>query len=164
MAAYPPYDDYSSIRDINYTDDILVEAVFDPSIQRVTRATQYAGLATAKVGLMATSEEGRLSTSLAILPSDGSSGVTIPIAPGSTLTPPEQLARERDQQPMQFFPVDELWEQSHFQRRALEAQNAPGVTILLLDSTGKALSSRSKENKFVYDDVYHLYGLTGARS
>ena len=104
LAAYTPYDGRPKFESSNYTDDIWVGTVFDPSTQRVTPATEDAGLATAKVGIVATSEKGQPSSSLAIRPGDGSSGTTIPIAPGSTATPLEQLAQDHDQQPMQFFP------------------------------------------------------------
>ena len=106
LAVSSPYDDYPSIRDIIYTDDILVKAVFDPATQRVTPTAEDAGLAAAKVGLVATSEEGRLSGSLVVKPGDGSDGATIPVVPGSTLKPPERLARNHDLKPMQFFPID----------------------------------------------------------
>ena len=164
LAAYPPYDGYSSLHDINYTDAIWVGVVFDPSTQRVAPATQDAGLATAKVGLKATSDEGSLSASLVVRPGDGSDGATIPIAPGSTLIPPERLAREPDQQPIQFFPIDEMREYWYSRGRAVDARNAPGVTILLLNGKSEALSSRAKGTDFVYDDIYRLYGLTGATS
>ena len=161
LAAYPPYDGRSKFESSEYTDDIWVGTVFDPSTQRVTPATQYAGLATAKVGLMATSEKGQLSGSLVVRPGDGSSGVTAPIAPGSTVIPPEQLARERDQQPMQFFPIGNTrYGDSHNVERAVDAMNTPGVTLLLLNGGGRSMRSSH------YDDyrVYRLYGLTGATS
>ena len=97
-------------------------------------------------------------------PGDGSDGATIPIAPGSTLIPPERLAREPDQQPIQFFPIDEMREYWYSRGRAVDARNAPGVTILLLNGKSEALSSRAKGTDFVYDDIYRLYGLTGATS
>jgi len=158
LAAYPPYDGRSKFDSSEYTDDIWIGAVFDPSTQRVTPATQHAGLATAKVGLMATSEKGQLSGSLVVRPGDGSSGVTIPIAPGSTLIPPEQLARERDQQPMQFFPIGGTrYVDSHDVERAVEAMNTPGVTLLLLNGGPPSL-------RYSDHQAYRLYGLTGATS
>ena len=158
VTTYPPYDGRSKFEPSEYTDDIWVGTVFDPATQRVTPATKDAGLATAKVGLVATSEEGQLSGSLVVRPGDGSDGVTIPIAPGSTAAPPEQLARERDQQPMQFFPAEETRGHLHSLERAVDARNVPGVTLLLLDG-GTRPSLRYKGHH-----VYQLYGLTGARS
>ena len=158
LAAYPPYDGRSKFESSEYTDDIWVGAVFDPSTQRVTPATEDAGLATAKVGLMATSEKGQLSGSLVVRPGDGSDGVTIPIAPGSTVIPPERLARERDQQPMQFFPIGGTrYVDSHDVERAVEAMNTPGVTLLLLNGGPASLRYRDHQ-------AYRLYGLTGATS
>ena len=161
VTTYPPYDGRSKFESSEYTDDIWIGTVFDPSTQRITPATQHTGLATAKVGLMATSEKGQLSGSLVVRPGDGSDGVTIPIAPGSTAAPPEQLARERDQQPMQFFPIGGTrYVDSHKVARAVDAMNTPGVTLLLLNGGGRSMRSSR------YDDyrVYRLYGLTGATS
>lgn len=158
LAAYPPYDGRSKFESSEYTDDIWIGTVFDPSTQRVTPATQHAGLATAKVGLMATSEKGQLSGSLVVRPGDGSDGVTIPIAPGSTVTPPERLARDRDQQPMQFFPIGGTrYVDSHDVERAVEAMNTPGVTLLLLNGGPPSL-------RYSDHQAYRLYGLTGATS
>ena len=158
LVAYPPYDGRSKFESSEYTDDIWIGTVFDPSTQRITPATQHAGLATAKVGLVATSEEGQLSGSLVVKPGDGSDGVTIPIAPGSTVIPPEQLARERDQQPMQFFPIGGTrYVDSHDVERAVEAMNTPGVTLLLLNGGTPSLRYRDHH-------AYRLYGLTGATS
>ena len=161
LAAYPPYDGRSKFESSEYTDDIWVGAVFDPSTQHATPATQHAGLATAKVGFMATSEKGQLSGSLVVRPGDGSDGATIPVVPGSTVTPPERLARERDQQPMQFFPIGGTrYVDSHKVERAVDAMNTPGVTLLLLNGGGRSMRSSR------YDDyrVYQLYALTGATS
>ena len=158
LVAYPPYDGRSKFESSEYTDDIWIGTVFDPSTQRITPATQHAGLATAKVGLMATSEEGQLSGSLVVRPGDGSDGVTIPIAPGSTVIPLEQLARERDQQPMQFFPIGGTrYVDSHKVERAVEAMNTPGVTLLLLNGGPPSL-------RYSDHQAYRLYGLTGATS
>ena len=158
VTTYPPYDGRSKFEPSEYTDDIWVGTVFDPSTQRVTPATQHAGLATAKVGLMATSEKGQLSGSLVVRPGDGSSGVTVPIAPGSTVIPPEQLARERDQQPMQFFPIGNTrYVDSHNVERAVDAMNTPEVTLLLLNGGTPSLRYRDHH-------AYRLYGLTGATS
>ena len=107
---------------------------------------------------MAISEKGQPSGSLAIRPGDGSDGVTIPIAPGSTATPLEQLAQDRDQQPMQFFPAEETRGHLHSLERVVDARNVPGVTLLLLDG-GSRPSLRYKGHH-----VYQLYGLTGATS
>ncbi len=158
LTTYPPYDGRPKFESSNYTDDILIGTVFDPSTQRITPATEDAGLAAAKVGIVAISEKGQPSGSLAIRPGDGSDGVTIPIAPGSTATPLEQLAQDRDQQPMQFFPAEETRGHLHSLERVVDARNVPGVTLLLLDG-GSRPSLRYKGHH-----VYQLYGLTGATS
>jgi len=158
LAVSSPYDDYPSIRDIIYTHDILVKAVFDPATQRVTPTAEDAGLAAAKVGIVETTAEGRLSGSLVIRPGDGSDGVTVPIVPGSTATPPERLARERDLKPMQFFPVKTRTTDLSTSVGTMDAMNAPGVTLLLLN--GDTHSSLRYKGQY----VYRLYGLTGATS
>ena len=158
LAVSSPYDTSSDIRDIIRADDILVKTVFDPATQRVIPATEDAGLAAAKVGLVATSEEGRLSGSLVVKPGDGSDGVTVPIVPGSTATPPERLARERDLKPMQFFPVKTRTTDLSTSVGTMDAMNAPGVTLLLLN--GDTHSSLRYKGQY----VYRLYGLTGATS
>ena len=162
LAVSSPYDDYPSIRDIIYTDDILVKAVFDPATQRVTPTAEDAGLAAAKVGLVATSEEGRLSGSLVVKPGDGSDGATIPVVPGSTLKPPERLARNHDLKPMQFFPIDTDAGSLSSWERTVDAMNAPGVTLLSLDGGGKFMPLSLRY--YYGNHVYRLYGLTGATS
>ena len=162
LAVSSPYDDYPSIRDIIYTDDILVKAVFDPATQRVTPTAEDAGLAAAKVGLVATSEEGRLSGSLVVKPGDGSDGATIPVVPGSTLKPPERLARNHDLKPMQFFPIDTDAGSLSSWERTVDAMNAPGVTLLSLDGGGKFMPLSPRY--YYGNHVYRLYGLTGATS
>ena len=158
LAVSSPYDTSSDIRDIIRADDILVKTVFDPATQRVIPATEDAGLAAAKVGIVETTAEGRLSGSLVIRPGDGSDGVTVPIVPGSTATPPERLARERDLKPMQFFPVKTRTTDLSTSVGTMDAMNAPGVTLLLLN--GDTHSSLRYKGQY----VYRLYGLTGATS
>ena len=158
LAVSSPYDTSSDIRDIIRADDILVKTVFDPATQRVIPATEDAGLAAAKVGIVETTAEGRLSGSLVIRPGDGSDGVTVPIVPGSTATPPERLARERDLKPMQFFPVKARTTDLSTSVGTMDAMNAPGVTLLLLN--GDTHSSLRYKGQY----VYRLYGLTGATS
>lgn len=162
LAVSSPYDDYPSIRDIIYTDDILVKAVFDPATQRVTPTAEDAGLAAAKVGIVATTAEGRLSGSLVVKPGDGSDGATIPIVPGSTLKPPERLARNHDLKPMQFFPIDTDAGNLSSWERTVDAMNAPGVTLLSLDGGGKFMPL--SQRYYYGNHVYRLYGLTGATS
>ena len=161
LAVSSPYDTSSDIRDIIRADDILVKAVFDPSTQRVTPTAEDAGLAAAKVGIVATSEEGRLSGSLVAKPGDGSDGATIPIVPGSTLKSPERLARNHDLKPMQFFPIRTRTTDLSTSVGTVDAMNTPGVTLLLLNGGGKTMpfSSRYRGHR-----VYRLYGLTGATS
>jgi len=163
LATYPPYDGRSKFDFSEYTDDIWVGTVFDPVTQRVIPATQDAGLAAAKVGIVATSEKGQLSGSLVVRPGDGSDGATIPIVPGSTVTPPEQLARDRRLKPMQFFPIGRTrYAGSHILEKTVDAMKAPGVTLLLLDGGGKTMPL---SQRYYYDNhVYRLYGLTGAIS
>ena len=163
LATYPPYDGRSKFDFSEYTDDIWVGTVFDPVTQRVIPATQDAGLAAAKVGIVATSEKGQLSGSLVVRPGDGSDGATIPIVPGSTVTPPEQLARDRRLKPMQFFPIGRTrYAGSHILEKTVDTMKAPGVTLLLLDGGGKTMPL---SQRYYYDNhVYRLYGLTGAIS
>jgi hypothetical protein avisC_03251 len=163
LATYPPYDGRSKFDFSEYTDDIWVGTVFDPVTQRVIPATQDAGLAAAKVGIVATSEKGQLSGSLVVRPGDGSDGATIPIVPGSTVTPPEQLARDRRLKPMQFFPIGRTrYAGSHILEKTVDAMKAPGVTLLLLDGGGKTMPL---SQRYYYDNhVYRSYGLTGAIS
>ena len=157
LAVSSPYDTSSNIRDIIRADDILVKAVFDPSTQRVTPTAEDAGLAAAKVGIVETTAEGRLSGSLVVKPGDGSDGATIPIVPGSTVIPPEWLARNHDLKPMQFFPVKTRTTDLSTSVGTVDAMNAPGVTLLLLNGGTPSLRYRDHH-------AYRLYGLTGATS
>ena len=158
LAVSSPYDTSSDIRDIIRADDILVKAVFDPSTQRVTPTAEDAGLAAAKVGIVATSEEGRLSGSLVAKPGDGSDGATVPIVPGSTLKSPERLARNHDLEPRQFFAIGTNAIGLRTSVGTMDAMNAPGVTLLLLN--GDTHSPLRYKGQY----VFRLYGLTGATS
>ena len=111
---------------------------------------------------METTAEGRLSGSLVVKPGDGSDGATIPVVPGSTLIPPEQLARVRGMKPMQFFPIGTDASNLSSWERTVDAMNAPGVTLLSLDGGGKFMPLSPRY--YYGNHVYRLYGLTGATS
>ena len=66
------------------SDKAWVGAVFDPVSRTTTPASQYAGVAAAKVGVTILREGETLSGAVVVQPGDGSDGATIPIAPGST--------------------------------------------------------------------------------
>lgn len=66
------------------SDKAWVGAVFNPVSRTTTPASQYAGVAAAKVGVTILREGETLSGAVVVQPGDGSDGATIPIAPGST--------------------------------------------------------------------------------
>ena len=144
------------------SDKAWVGAVFDPASRTVTPASQYAGVAAAKVGVTIVREGETLSGAVVVQPGNGSDGATIPIAPGSTYLSLESYGKSgpgtggdcHHHAPIQLAArcdfVDAVF------------KNAPGVTVVVFDpekEIGEVSSYRSN-----YRSYRRLYGLTGGMS
>ena len=166
LALYPEYSVDEKKKNcemisLGKSDKAWVGAVFDPASRTTTPASQYAGVAAAKIGVTIMREGETLSGAVVVQPEDGSDGATIPIAPGSTylsfasyaqygggsgscyLHTPVQLAGR-------CGGVDAVF------------KNTPGVTVVVFDpekEIGEVSSYRSN-----YRSYRRLYGLTGGVS
>ncbi len=158
LALYPEYsvDEKKGSCNMVYSgesDKDWVGAVFDPASRTTTPASQYAGVAAAKVGVTIVREGETLSGAVVVQPGNGSDGATIPIAPGSTYLSLESYGRSgsgrggdcHHHAPVQLAArcdgVDAVF------------KNAPGVTVVVFDP---ANGTRSNYRR--------LYGLTGGMS
>jgi len=138
------------------SDKAWVDAVFDPASRTTTPASQYAGVAAAKVGVTIVREGETLAGAVVVQPGDGSDGATIPIAPGSTYLPLESYGGHGGVKPGRggecrpHAPV-QLAVRCH----GLDAvfKNAPGVTVVVFDPEDGTRSNYRR-----------LYGLTGDMS
>ena len=146
--ALRPADDENSFHKIERAGGPWVGAVFDPATRTVTPASEYAGPAVAKIGLVA----GRDGGAIALQPGDGSAGATIPIAPGSTYRSPDALLRDRSDwySPVQLYP------RSNFPRATTTFVTTPGLTLVILDPT-TGLYDRPEEPR----SPHRLYGVAG---
>ena len=63
------------------------EAVLDPATGTATPASEYPGLAAARVGLRTTVVDTQATTSVVIEPADGGPGVSAPVPPGTLIEP-----------------------------------------------------------------------------
>lgn len=115
------------------------ESVFDPATRKVTPVSQYPSLAGATTGIDATIREGKQSGALVIRPGDGSTGITVPIEPGSVSFPLE------GEKPDPFNSGEDLI-----------FLNAPGITLMALDPDRKIWTGG-----YGYTHTYRLYGAAG---
>ena len=115
------------------------ESVFDPATRTVTPVSQYPGLAGAATGIDATVQEGKHTGAFVIRPGDGSTGITVPIEPGSVSFPLE------GKKPDPFNSGEDLI-----------FLNAPGITLMALDPDREI-----RTGGYGYTHTYRLYGAAG---
>ena len=93
LVAFPPLPAEKPENDVD-SDLLLWEAsgtvgsVFNPRTLAVTTASQTPGLAAASVGITQAAVGEAVEGRITVKPADGSSGVSIPLAPGTTFAPP----------------------------------------------------------------------------
>ena len=68
-----------------------VGSVFNPRTREVTAAAKTPGLAAASVGITQTAVGEAVEGRITVKPADGSSGVSIPLTPGTTFAPPGDI-------------------------------------------------------------------------
>lgn len=166
LALYPEYSVDEKKKNcemisLGKSDKAWVGAVFDPASRTTTPASQYAGVAAAKIGVTIMREGETLSGAVVVQPGDGSDGATIPIAPGSTYLSFASYAQYGEgsgscylHTPVQLAGrcggVDAVF------------KNTPGATVIVFDpekEIGEVSSYRSN-----YRSYRRLYGLTGGVS
>lgn len=135
------------------SDKAWVDAVFDPASRTTTPASQYAGVAAAKVGVTIVREGETLSGAVVVQPGDGSDGATIPIAPGATYPSLESYGKSGSGRGSECHPHAPV--QLAVRCHGLDAvfKNAPGVTVVVFDPEDGTRSNYRR-----------LYGLTGDMS
>ena len=137
------------------------EAVFDPVTRTVTPVSQDRSLAGASTGLVeVTADDGSTSAALVIRPGDGSPGTTIPITPGSTYQPPQELADKENTPAQPLIPQD-----TDSESRA-RAVRTPGAVIAILKATRTSYadcsvgpSNRDQRCR----TTYRIFGVTGGQ-
>ena len=126
-----------------------VAKVFDPSTRTVTSLDQYPGFAGSPPKIVEIpADDDSLSAAISVRPGDGSTGTTIPIAPGSTDLPPTLLASSTR---------DGAAERAQVTR-------APGAVIAIFKATDDVESDCTRGK---YDEskrcphTYRMYGIMG---
>ena len=126
-----------------------VAKVFDPSTLTVTSLDQYPGFAGSPPKIVEIpADDDSLSAAISVRPGDGSTGTTIPIAPGSTDLPPTLLASSTR---------DGAAERAQVTR-------APGAVIAIFKATDDVESDCTRGK---YDEskrcphTYRMYGIMG---
>ena len=131
-----------------------VDAVFDPASRTTTPASQYAGVAAAKVGVTIVREGETLSGAVVVQPGDGSDGATIPIAPGSTYPSLESYGKSGSGRGSECHPHAPVQLAGRCENHGdVEFKNVPGVTVVVFDPEDGARSNYRR-----------LYGLIGGVS
>ena len=113
-----------------------VGSVFNPRTMAVTTASQTPGLAAASVGITQAAVGEAVEGRITIKPADGSSGASIPLAPGTTFAPPgDKLYNPqlKDLALADVKPEDNL----------VSAISTPGATIIMVQ-TGTRHSGTSR--------------------
>ena len=166
LALYPDYSADEKKASCNMifsgeSDKAWVDTVFDPVSRTATPASQYAGVAAAKIGVTIVREGETLSGAVVVQPGDGSDGAAIPIAPGSTYRPLESYGRYGETKPGRggecrlHAPVQLAGRCEYL--GDVEFKNTPGVTVVVFyPEDGTRNDRRSSCSR--------LYGLMGGAS
>ena len=166
LALYPEYSVEEKKKNCDMissgrSDKAWVGAVFEPASRTVTPASQYAGVAAAKVGVTIVREGETLSGAVVVQPGDGSDGATIPIAPGSTYRPLESYGRYGETKPGRggecrlHAPVQLAGRCEYL--GDVEFKNTSGVTVVVFYPEDGTRNDRSSS-------CSRLYGLMGGAS
>ena len=141
LVTFPPLPAEKPENDVD-SDLLLWEAsgtvgsVFNPRTREVTAAAKTPGLAAASVGItqaaVGEAVEGRIS----VKPADGSSGVSIPLAPGTTFAPPGDSFYNPQLK-------DLVLANGNDEDSLVTAVSTPGVTIIMV-RTGTRYSGTSR--------------------
>ena len=141
--------------------DSRAATVFDPATRAVTPVSQDRSLAAARTGIVEVpADDGSASAALVIRPGDGSPGTTIPITPGSTYQPPQELADKENTPAQPLIPQD-----TDSESRA-RAVRTPGAVIAILKATRTSYadcsvgpSNRDQRCR----TTYRIFGVTGGQ-
>ena len=113
-----------------------VGSVFNPRTLAVTTASQTPGLAAASVGITQAAVGEAVEGRITVKPADGSSGVSIPLAPGTTFAPPGDKLYNPQLKDLALADVKP-------EENLVSAISTPGVTIIMV-RTGTRYSGTSR--------------------
>ena len=113
-----------------------VGSVFNPRTLAVTTASQTPGLAAASVGITQAAVGEAVEGRITIKPADGSSGASIPLAPGTTFAPPGDKLYNPQLKDLALADVKP-------EKNLVSAISTPGATIIMVQ-TGTRYSGTSR--------------------
>ena len=113
-----------------------VGSVFNPRTLAVTTAAQTPGLAAASVGITQAAVGEAVEGRITVKPADGSSGVSIPLAPGTTFAPPGDKLYNPQLKDLALAAVKP-------EENLVSAISTPGATIIMV-RTGTRYSGTSR--------------------
>ena len=113
-----------------------VGSVFTPRTREVTAAAKTPGLAAASVGITQAAVGEAVEGRITVKPADGSSGVSIPLAPGTTFAPPGDKLYNPQLKDLALADVKP-------EENLVSAISTPGVTIIMV-RTGTRYSGTSR--------------------
>ena len=124
------------------------EAVLDPATGTATPASEYPGLAAARVGLRTTVVDTQATTSVVIEPADGGPGVSAPVPPGTLIEPWKPADSRNDAENETENEAEPLGKASS----NVIAMTVPGATTIVI---------RSKLSGSDLPIVSLIYGMAG---
>ena len=113
-----------------------VGSVFNPRTREVTAAAKTPGLAAASVGITQAAVGEAVEGRITVKPADGSSGVSIPLAPGTTFAPPGDKLYNPQLKDLALAAVKP-------EENLVSAISTPGATIIMVQ-TGTRYSGTSR--------------------
>jgi len=141
--------------------DSRAATVFDPSTRTVTPVSQDRSLAAARTGIVEVpADDGSASAALVIQPGDGSSGTTIPIAPGSTYQRSQRLTNKDNAPTQPILPRDVS---STSRSKAIRTPGAVTAILKATDIGYRDCSVRPQNGGQRCRDTYRIFGVTGGQ-
>ena len=136
LPAEKPEKKYSSSDRFLWEASGTVGSVFNPRTREVTAAAKTPGLAAASVGITQTAVGEAVEGRITVKPADGSSGVSIPLAPGTTFAPPGDIFYNPQLK-------DLVLADGNHEDSLVTAVSAPGATIIMV-RTGTRYTGTSR--------------------
>lgn len=136
LPAEKPEKKYSSSDRFLWEASGTVGSVFNPRTREVTAAAKTPGLAAASVGITQTAVGEAVEGRITVKPADGSSGVSIPLAPGTTFAPPGDKLYNPQLK-------DLVLADGNHEDSLVTAVSAPGATIIMV-RTGTRYTGTSR--------------------
>ena len=136
LPAEKPEKKYSSSDRFLWEASGTVGSVFNPRTREVTAAAKTPGLAAASVGITQIAVGEAVEGRITVKPADGSSGVSIPLAPGTTFAPPGDIFYNPQLK-------DLVLADGNHEDSLVTAVSTPGATIIMV-RTGTRYTGTSR--------------------